>query len=195
MHARTDNAHPMRPLNGVIIIMSTSYFNMKTENEIFSEEQLDEGAFRAVGHIARAVTYSPISNGYPDLTLRELYALSSLPHVETLYGSYTENEEPIEVIDTADIFIMYPGMVQGFIEYSEIIETLSSLEKRGLVGLERFETAPRMQGVLQRDYSVRARLTERGRSLMDSICGNINKVSVLFDDAAVRQGLERWQPA
>ncbi|NMF98959.1 hypothetical protein GPA27_16390 [Aromatoleum toluolicum] len=161
----------------------------------FDEEELDEGAFRVLGRVTRAVTYSVLSNDYADMTMRELYALTSLAHAEYVDCSYCDPEgNPVEMFDTADIFIMMPGVSQGFFQYSEILSTLESLEQRGLVELERHDVAPRMERMLGRDYSVRASLTTEGLRLVHSMCGNLNKAASMFDEDVVRQGLDQYHP-
>ena len=159
--------------------------------EDFEEDELDEAAFRVLGRVTRAITYSVLSHNVPDMTLRELYAFASLPQAELLHDAYGDHDgKPLKIHDTADVFLMTPGVAQGFFHYPEILETFESLEKRGLVSLERLDIAPHRAEMLGRDYSVRVSLTQAGVRIAHSMCCNLNKAAPMFDEQVVREGLD-----
>lgn len=152
-------------------------------------------SFKAVGRVARALTFPFISEGL-DLTLRELNAIATIAHVNIEAGaksSQDANGTP-HVVDTYDAFVIEPGAGQAFETVEVFEDVVQALKEKGLVQTE--ESFGRRLHLLNQDEKsgpgTIVTLTEEGKSLVDAMTSNLAKSLVVLDNESVRKDLSKY---
>lgn len=142
----------------------------------------DLHGFEGVARVARAITYPVLVNG-PNLTLVELYTLTTLPGAIDFMKSI---EEKCDVIDA---YLVKPGLAQGYRGGAQqLLEALKSLAEKGLVHLKDGEYCMSRQ-LREALPPTLAQLTKEGLELLHAMGGNMKKSLSTLDDEEVRLSL------
>lgn len=162
-----------------------------------TKNQSSTPSHRAVGRVARALTY-PIISAEFDLNLRELNALATLAHVNQDVGVNAERLE-LGRCDTFDGLGLSPGCQQAFWLEEQFIAATDKLVELGLATIEH-TTGPRLHLLTTGSSSQEGpgrivRLTKAGEELVDSMAGNLAKSLSLLDKEDVRDDLALYEDA
>lgn len=141
--------------------------------------------YKAVGRVARALTY-PVLSAEVELSQLELYTLTSLGHIDEFVS---EKEH-----DTIDALRIMPGVGQGFFDLRSYYDTFESLEKKGLVKC----TYPQNHALLDAEVepgrkAVQVTLTQTAEELLDGMATNLVRSLSVLDAPEVRSALNQMR--